>query len=194
MTLKKRESFRGFRRWLASARDSRYPSIFQEISTPVESRKDLHTPYKTLKNRGLFELGIILLILQQNGRENSNPRSRSHRLHVNPTVTTFLLVRWLIAIRGGSIINELLKAKDQPYIISALVRKPEQVDKLKEIGVHGMLFKSLDDFEVIKDAAKNHDSESRCRHSLDSSDRLSCHCSCVCSPCRSGRSLSRRPN
>jgi hypothetical protein len=68
----------------------------------------------------------------------------------------------LIGFRGGSIVTELLKVKDHSYIISALVRKTEQVDKLKEIGVNGIVFKSLDDFNVIKDAAKNHDSECEC--------------------------------
>ena len=50
----------------------------------------------------------------------------------------------------------------QSYIISALVRKTEQVEKLKEIGLNGIVFKSLDDFQVIKDAAKNHDSDFKC--------------------------------
>jgi hypothetical protein len=43
--------------------------------------------------------------------------------------------------------------------LSALVRKQEQVDKLKEIGVNGAVFKSLDDFDAIRTAANENDSE-----------------------------------
>lgn len=39
------------------------------------------------------------------------------------------------------------------------MRKQEHVDKLKEVGVNGILFKDLDDFECIRDAAKIHDGE-----------------------------------
>ena len=65
----------------------------------------------------------------------------------------------LTTCRGGSIVTELVKAKDQPYTLSALVRKAEQVEKLKEVGVHGIIFESLDDFDAIRNASKESDSQ-----------------------------------
>ncbi|KAG0651163.1 hypothetical protein D0Z07_2622 [Hyphodiscus hymeniophilus] len=63
----------------------------------------------------------------------------------------------VLGATGGSIVIELLKAKDHPYILSALVRRPEQVDKLKDVGVKSILFKGLDDVDAIRNAAKDHD-------------------------------------
>jgi hypothetical protein len=48
------------------------------------------------------------------------------------------------------IVTELLKAKDQPYTLLALVRKAEQVEKLREVGMHGIIFERLDDFDTIR--------------------------------------------
>lgn len=48
---------------------------------------------------------------------------------------------------------------DKSIKLSALVRKDEQVEKLKTIGVHGILFESLDDHDVIVAAAAQHDSQ-----------------------------------
>lgn len=56
--------------------------------------------------------------------------------------------------------SELLKAQDPTCVLSAFARKPEQVDKLEEAEVRGILFKDLDDFETIKNTAKQYDSES----------------------------------
>ena len=43
-------------------------------------------------------------------------------------------------------------------MLSALVRKPYQASILKDAGVNPLIFKDLDDFDVIHDAAKDHDS------------------------------------
>ncbi|KAH8602987.1 NAD dependent epimerase/dehydratase family protein [Bisporella sp. PMI_857] len=58
---------------------------------------------------------------------------------------------------GGSTLSKLLEANNDSYILSALVRKPEQAAKLEEAGVTGILFKDLDDSEAITNAAKEHD-------------------------------------
>jgi hypothetical protein len=69
----------------------------------------------------------------------------------------------LIVSRGGSLVAQFNQEDpNASYLLklSALVRKPEQVDKLNEVGVRGILFKSLDDFDAIKDAARESDSQS----------------------------------
>jgi hypothetical protein len=47
------------------------------------------------------------------------------------------------------------------YTLSALVRKPYQASILKDAGVNPLIFKDLDDFDVIREAAKDHDGMSR---------------------------------
>lgn len=44
--------------------------------------------------------------------------------------------------------------------ISSLIRQPYQASILKDQGITPILFKSLDDVETIRDAAKDHDSMS----------------------------------
>ncbi len=46
---------------------------------------------------------------------------------------------------------------DERYEISALVRKPYQASILTDAGVTPILFESLDDFEVIREAARSVD-------------------------------------
>lgn len=62
---------------------------------------------------------------------------------------------------GGSILTELIdrNAEDR-YVLSALVRKPFQASILADAGVSPLIFKDLDDFDVIREAAKDHDSTS----------------------------------
>ncbi|TVY27422.1 hypothetical protein LHYA1_G004183 [Lachnellula hyalina] len=73
---------------------------------------------------------------------------------------TRILVLGATGYIGGSALAELLKHNvDEParYTISALVRKPSQASKLADAGVKPLIFKDLDDFEVIRAAAKDHD-------------------------------------
>ncbi|TVY42566.1 hypothetical protein LSUB1_G001216 [Lachnellula subtilissima] len=74
--------------------------------------------------------------------------------------TTRILVLGATGYIGGSALSELTKHNiDEPprYTISALVRKPSQASKLPDAGVKPLIFKDLDDFEVIHAAAKDHD-------------------------------------
>jgi len=59
---------------------------------------------------------------------------------------------------GGSILTELIdrNAEDR-YVLSALVRKPYHASILKDAGASPLIFKDLDDFDVIREAAKDHD-------------------------------------
>jgi hypothetical protein len=50
-------------------------------------------------------------------------------------------------------------AKEKNYVLSALVRKEEQVERLKGQGVRGILFESLDDEDVVFKAASESDGE-----------------------------------
>jgi hypothetical protein len=50
------------------------------------------------------------------------------------------------------------KNSEDLYTISALVRKPYQASILKDAGVNALIFKDLDDFDAIHEAAKDHDS------------------------------------
>ena len=45
---------------------------------------------------------------------------------------------------GGSVLYEFLHVPSVLFEMSALMRKPEQVEKLQTIGVHGILFESLE--------------------------------------------------
>lgn len=45
-------------------------------------------------------------------------------------------------------------------MLSALVRKPYHASILKDAGASPLIFKDLDDFDVIREAAKDHDSTS----------------------------------
>ena len=105
-----------------------------------------------------FHFHLSALFQQRNGRKDSNPGARRDWLHVTPLSLEPSQVRLLTFFSGGSIVTELLKSKDQSYILSALVRKPEQIEELKGIGVEGIIFSSLDDDDAIRDAAKEHDS------------------------------------
>ncbi|KAG4437897.1 hypothetical protein IFR05_006616 [Cadophora sp. M221] len=59
---------------------------------------------------------------------------------------------------GGSILTELIdrNAEDR-YVLSALVRKAYQASILTDTGVNPLIFKDLDDFDLIREAAKDHD-------------------------------------
>ncbi|KAL2072622.1 hypothetical protein VTL71DRAFT_11965 [Oculimacula yallundae] len=59
---------------------------------------------------------------------------------------------------GGSILTELIdrNAEDR-YMLSALVRKKFQASIFTDAGVSPLIFKDLDDFDVIRKAAKDHD-------------------------------------
>lgn len=59
---------------------------------------------------------------------------------------------------GGSILTELIdKNAEDRYTLSALVRKPYQASILTDAGVTPLIFKDLDDIDVIREAAKDHD-------------------------------------
>lgn len=61
---------------------------------------------------------------------------------------------------GGSVLSSLLNSSN-PHIkalsISALVRKQEQADLLKAKGIHGIVFSSLDDVDVVRRVAGEND-------------------------------------
>jgi hypothetical protein len=66
------------------------------------------------------------------------------------------------------VLSELLEKIKRGHLpnqatVSALVRRPEQAQRLAEAGVPGILFEDLDDVSVIRDAAMNHDSKSKAR-------------------------------
>ncbi|KAH9221701.1 NAD dependent epimerase/dehydratase family protein [Leptodontidium sp. 2 PMI_412] len=71
---------------------------------------------------------------------------------------TRILVLGATGYIGGSIITELIdrNAEDR-YVLSALVRKAYQASILADAGVSPLIFKDLDDFDVIREAAKDHD-------------------------------------
>ncbi|CZR50992.1 related to NAD dependent epimerase/dehydratase family protein [Phialocephala subalpina] len=59
---------------------------------------------------------------------------------------------------GGSILTELIDHGTADHQeISALIRQPYQASILKDQGINPIIFKSLDDFETIRNAAKDHD-------------------------------------
>ncbi|TVY59233.1 hypothetical protein LCER1_G000238 [Lachnellula cervina] len=75
---------------------------------------------------------------------------------------TRILVLGATGYIGGSALTELTKHNvDKParsrYTLSALVRKPQQASILADAGIKPLIFKDLDDFEVIRAAAKDHD-------------------------------------
>lgn len=68
----------------------------------------------------------------------------------------------LILPSGGSILTELIERNSEDrYVLSALVRKSYQASILADAGVSPLIFKDLDDFDVIREAAKDNDSTSR---------------------------------
>jgi hypothetical protein len=113
----------------------------------------------------------------------SNSGPRSHGIHV--CLSAFVFTPYLIYfsyankfLSGGSVLNELLQAEHKGCTFSALVRQTEQAEKLKAVGVNGILFKSLDDFDVIRDTAKDHDGE-MIQRILERSMLMSASC-CSC--------------
>ncbi len=67
----------------------------------------------------------------------------------------------LIMASGGSILTELIDRNvEDRYVLSALVRKPYQASILADAGVSPLIFKDLDDLDIIREAAKDHDSTS----------------------------------
>ncbi|KAH7364128.1 NAD dependent epimerase/dehydratase family protein [Rhexocercosporidium sp. MPI-PUGE-AT-0058] len=59
---------------------------------------------------------------------------------------------------GGSILTELIDRNVvNRYVLSALVRKPFQASILADAGVSPLIFKDLDDFDVIRAVARDHD-------------------------------------
>ncbi|KAK0119249.1 hypothetical protein ONS95_008100 [Cadophora gregata] len=71
---------------------------------------------------------------------------------------TRILVLGATGYIGGSILTELIdKNAEDRYVLSALVRKPYQASILADAGVNPLIFKDLDDFDVIREAAKDHD-------------------------------------
>lgn len=92
---------------------------------------------------------------------------------------------WFI-FRGGSALSELLNQDTRPYLISALIRKPEQVQRLEEVGVKCLLFSGLEDLKGIRDASAKHDSwfiHAR-KHNPCGFDVVSCTRRCFGSWCR----------
>ena len=62
---------------------------------------------------------------------------------------------------GGSILTHLINHPIADTLsITALVRKPYQASILKDAGVIPLLFKDLDDYETIYDAARDADGRS----------------------------------
>jgi hypothetical protein len=74
-------------------------------------------------------------------------------------LVTPILLPVLTLNSGGSILTELIdRGVADKYDISALVRKPYHSSILKDQGINPIIFKDLDDFEGIREAAKDHDS------------------------------------
>ncbi|KAH7417372.1 NAD dependent epimerase/dehydratase family protein [Cadophora sp. MPI-SDFR-AT-0126] len=70
---------------------------------------------------------------------------------------TRILVLGATGYIGGSILTELIdRNSEDRYVLSALVRKPYQASILADAGVNPFIFKDLDDFDVIREAAKDH--------------------------------------
>jgi hypothetical protein len=79
-------------------------------------------------------------------------------LYPTTPLHALLISHKLILNSGGSILTTLLAHPIADAIsISALVRKPSQASILKDAGVTPLLFKDLDDYEVILGAAKDAD-------------------------------------
>jgi hypothetical protein len=93
----------------------------------------------------------------QNGREDQNTFDRCDWLHVGSFSSIIPL--WLTLSSGGSVLTELIDRgfADQQHI-SALVRQPYQASILTDAGIEPVIFKDLDDFDNIREAAKDHDS------------------------------------
>ncbi|CAM1501634.1 Fc.00g036180.m01.CDS01 [Cosmosporella sp. VM-42] len=74
--------------------------------------------------------------------------------------STKILITGATGYIGGSVLTTLL-ASSNPQIkganISALVRKQEQADILKEHGVNPILFNSLDESDLLRRTASEHD-------------------------------------
>ncbi|KUJ22707.1 NAD dependent epimerase/dehydratase family protein [Mollisia scopiformis] len=74
------------------------------------------------------------------------------------TEKTKILVLGATGYIGGSILTELIdRGLADSHEISALVRKPYHASILKDQGINPIIFKDLDDFDTIRDAAKDHD-------------------------------------
>ena len=129
-----------------------YISLSNPLSR-IPSHQQLH----------LVKFVIDCPIVKHHGRTNPHPRARRNRLHVlrPPSLTSRLIsILTLSYHSGGSALTELLERNDARYTLSALVRKPYQASILADAGVKPLIFKDLDDFGVIRDAAKECDSMS----------------------------------
>ncbi|SPO01202.1 related to NAD dependent epimerase/dehydratase family protein [Cephalotrichum gorgonifer] len=73
---------------------------------------------------------------------------------------TKILITGATGYIGGSVLSTLLRSSS-PHIqgskFSALVRKQEQADILKQHGVEGIVFSGLDDTEFVRKVASDHD-------------------------------------
>ncbi|KAE8448381.1 hypothetical protein EG329_009625 [Mollisiaceae sp. DMI_Dod_QoI] len=68
------------------------------------------------------------------------------------------LRRRVANLDGGSVLTELIdRGIADQHEISALVRKPYHASILKDQGINAIIFKDLDDFDTIRNAAKDHD-------------------------------------
>lgn len=60
--------------------------------------------------------------------------------------------------RGGAVLSQILSTGNDNVKISALVRSEKYAEKLRELGVEPILFRVLEDVEVIEKTARHHDS------------------------------------
>lgn len=72
---------------------------------------------------------------------------------------------------GGSILTQLINHPIADTLsLTALVRQPYQASILKDAGVIPLLFKDLDDYDAIRDAAKDADGDSLLPSQLNNID------------------------
>ena len=70
-----------------------------------------------------------------------------------------LLVKWLKLSSGGTVLTRLVDSslpEIKDLSITALVRKQEQADVLKNKGIDTIVFKGLDDLQFLKKVASEH--------------------------------------
>ena len=138
---------------------------------------------RVLNYRGAHHVGKASYSGSWRNRLHVNIPSSQSNCHFDTISTTFWLLR-----RGGSVLTALLQiSKITPvdpelFALSALVRKPYQASILADAGVTPLIFKDLDDFEVIRKAAKDHDStfvRLFVRNEIILTRLTSCRCSCL---------------
>ncbi|KUJ11031.1 NAD(P)-binding protein [Mollisia scopiformis] len=68
---------------------------------------------------------------------------------------------------GGAVLAQILKSNHDDVRISALVRSSEHADIIRNLGVESILFKGLDQLDLIKASASEHDLVISCASAMD---------------------------